>query len=149
MSDFSDISAGVKVVLETANPALRVYTEPPPSILEYPCIIVEPVIESVRYGLDLADNTWAFTMPLTLTLRHGSAQEGWQELKKYLSPTGTESIFAGIATDATLNNTVDFAILGPLGGEGDPVRNVGRDPEDDGGQQVYGATFLLTVCETL
>lgn len=141
MSDLSDIQAGVKTVLEAANGKLRVYTEPPGSPLEYPCVVCEPRIEEPDYSLDLAETTWSFVLPLTLSIRVGSVEEAWRELYKYMSPTGTESVPRGIRTDPTLSNAVDGAII--VG-----VRDVGRNPQEDGGGNVYGATFLVRVVDT-
>jgi hypothetical protein len=132
----------VKVVLEAANGKLTVYTEPPPHPLKYPCVVLEPTLEGVDYDLDMGDNAWSFVMPLTLTVRSGQANEGWRELMKYLSPTGTESIKAGIRTDTTLNAAVDDSII-----EG--VRNIGRDPQSEDAVQLFGATFLLRVYESI
>jgi len=139
VSDLGDIQAGVKTVLEAANGKLRVYTEPPGSPLEYPNVVCEPRIEEVDYDLDLGDNSWSFVLPLTLTVRGGSAEEAWRELFKYLSPTGTESVKRGVRTDTTLNGAVDDSLV-----EG--VRNIGRDPED---ATLYGAQFLLRIWETV
>lgn len=144
MSDLQDITAGIKTVLEAANDALRVYTEPPPSPMQYPALVVEPRIQDVDYDLTLGDNTWSFVVPLTLTVIHGQANEGWNELKKYLSPTGTESIKAGIRTDTTLNGAVDESII-----TGVVAESIGRDPDGEGGKFLFGAQFLLRVWETV
>ena len=129
-------------MLIAANSKLRVYTEPPPTLLEYPCLVVEPIIESLDYDLAFGGNSWSFVVPLTLSIRKGQPTEAWKELMKYVSPTGTESIKAGIRTGTRLNNTVDDSII-----EG--ARNIGRDPSEDQRGQVYGAQFLLRIYETI
>lgn len=144
MSDISEIYSGIRSVLITANSKLTVYTEPPAHPPTYPNVVIEPTIEEPDYDIDLGDNSWSFIIPLTVTVRSGQANEGWQELMKYLSPTGTQSIKAGLRTDETLNGTVDTSILAIPA-----VRNIGRDPESNDSNQLYGATFRLRVWETI
>lgn len=111
MSTLSDITAGIKTALEAANPKLRCYTEPPPSPIDYSkgaALVLEPTF-LVEYDIAMGGDDIRVTIPATLRFYSASEAEGWQELQKYLSPVGTESIRRGINTDPTLGAKADTA----------------------------------------
>ena len=108
MSTLSDIRNGVNTVLEAANPNLHVYPYEPGAPMEYPALVLEPT-EDINYNLAAGGNSFRLDLVATLHLRHAGNDVGWAEMDKYRSPTGAESIKAGVATDPTLNGSVDTA----------------------------------------
>jgi hypothetical protein len=141
LSDLSDIFAGVKSVLEARNSKLRVYTEPPSGALQYPCLVMEQDI-TIDYDVALSGNSWDVRLPATLYVRHGKPEVAWQEIQKYVSPTGTESIKAGVESDNTLNSAVDDSEL-----EGLVV--VQRDIDDENRFWTFSARFVIHALETI
>ena len=108
MSTLSDVRTGVKTVLEAANSGLHVYEYEPDNVPEYPALILEPTPE-IDYDLNIGGNSFLLELTGTLNVRMMSSAEGWAEIDKYTSPTGAESIKAGIETDRSLNGSADDA----------------------------------------
>lgn len=141
MSDLSDIYAGMKHTLETANPALRVYTEPPDGVLEYPCLLLEPSLD-INYDIAMGGNSIEATIRATVYVHSASSKAAFQEVQKYISPTGTESIRAGLLSDPTLNGAVgDSRLL--------PNVQVTRDRDDNGHFWEVSARFQIRVLESI
>jgi len=110
MSDLSAIRDGFATVVGAIS-GLRVYANEPDGAREYPCMVVEP-IEAMTYqeGAGTRIET-DFEMLVTLYVQKQNSSEGWQELDKYRSPTGTESIMQKIRGDRTLNSSCDYSWL--------------------------------------
>ena len=144
MSDLSDIRDGIKTTLEAANPGIRVYKEDPDGPLTYPCVVIgaTPTQEhddGAMAGNSLIGQDW----PLTLHIRTSSRVEASRERDKYMSPTGTESIRAGIQSDRSLDSKVDDSYMPRC----DVVE---RDEEDESaGSQIYMAEFTVWVLKTI
>jgi hypothetical protein len=114
MSDLSDIRDGFATVVGAIS-GLRVYAYEPDGVREYPCIVVEP-IEDMSYQEGAGDRIETdFELASTLYVQSHSSAAGWQELDKYRSPTGSESVIAKIRGDRTLDGSCDFAWLTGVG----------------------------------
>ena len=111
MSNLSDIRDGFKIVLEAHNTKLRVYTYAPDGgINEHPALVMG-FDELDYHEMGMGGNAIQQELHATLYLTGGNSLEMEAELDKYRSPTGAESINAGIATDPTLNGAVDTTAL--------------------------------------
>ena len=111
MSDLSDIRDGLKTVLEAANSKLRVYPRPPDEgVQNKPGLVL-------RHGpidyheMAMGGDSLRFDLKAVLYLYGANSDEMWNEIDKYRSPTGTESIKRGLNTDDTLNGKADVAVL--------------------------------------
>lgn len=144
MSTLSDIRNGIKTVLEAANPDIRVYAYPPdsPEMMEAPVCLVLEATPDIDYDFAIAGNSLDLEFEATLYLLVMDGPEGWEELDKYRSPTGTESIRAGIQTDRTLDSSADDAYVSATN---DTTRN--RDPDVDWWR--FSTRFTIRVLKTV
>ena len=111
MSNLSDIRDGLKTVLEAHNSKLRVYIyEPDGGVLEKPALLLG-FDELDYHEMAIGGNAIQQDLRATLYLIGGNSLQMEAELDKYRSPTGAESIKAGIATDSTLGGAVDTTAL--------------------------------------
>ena len=107
MSDLSEIRDGLKTVLETHNSKLRVYLyEPDGGVTQRPGLVLG-FSELEYHEMAMGGNAIQQDLRATLYLTGGNSVEMEAELDKYRSPTGAESIKAGITTDPTLNSKAD------------------------------------------
>ena len=114
MSDLSDIRDGFATVVGAIS-GLRVYAYEPDGALEYPCIVVEP-IEDMPYQEGAGNRIETdFELVGTLYVHSQNSEEGWKELDKYRSPSGTESVIQKIRGDRTLNASCDYSWLTAVG----------------------------------
>lgn len=143
MSDISDIREGIKTVLTTANPKLRVFPYPPSSLTDFPALVVDQdsPIEYHRTNLGGAGNSVQLEISCTLALSGSIPEEMWAEIDKYRSPSGTESIWAGIETDDTLDSSVDVATLVSSS-------QVQRN-QNERGIWLFSCTFTITAIKSL
>jgi len=141
MSDLSDIRDGLKSILETANPGITVYTYPPDEgVQSKPALVIEH--DPIEYhNLDLSGNSLRFNVHATLYLFGANSREVWNEMDKYRSPTGTESIKRGLRTDDTLGSKVDVTTLISSG-------QVERD-RDGMGPWEYSCQFTFGIIKSI
>lgn len=145
MSDMSDARDGMKTVLEAHDSKLRVYTYPPDEgVNEKPALVLELDItqgDDTEYQMvAMGGDAINYELVGTLYLQGGRSDEQWAELDKYRSPTGGQSINAGIKTDTTLNNKVDSACVVS---SGDIQRN-----RDGSGPWEYSAQFTFDIIQS-
>ena len=141
MSVLSDIREGFKTVVEAIS-GLRVYAYEPDGALEHPCLVLEPT-EDLPYEMGAGDsNHLQFDLMATLYLHSQDSDEGWKEIDKYRSPTGTESIRAKVQGDRTLNASCDYAEASWSG-------EARRDRDSNDRRWEYSCQFRINVIKRI
>ena len=112
MSIFSDMRAGLKVVLDAyyTDAQLVVYEYERDVRKDYPCLVVHQA-EDIDYQRTAGSNDVRFILHVTLYLHSQDSIQVEQAMDDYKSPTGTLSLRAAIESDHFLNATVTYAEL--------------------------------------
>lgn len=104
MPEIGDIKDGLKTRLETIS-GLQVFDYVPEGTLALP----SATIAFVRRERATLGRDYRYRFLIILRLGGANAQEQWDDLDNYLSPTGTKSIQAAIAGGPTLAGVADLA----------------------------------------
>ena len=136
MSIFSDIYAGIKTVLDANLTGVHVYTDWPDNPLEYPAIVAMPFTD--YQVLTVGGNGFQCNIPLEVRVFSSSQGEAMDKLYDFISPTGTDSLRAALANDATLDSKVDDSHIVPVG----PME---RDADNQQAANEWGYTFNLQI----
>lgn len=120
------------------------YAYPPdsPELLEGPACLVLEATPDLDYDQAIQGNSLIFDLEATLYLLIMDGPEGWEYLDKYRSPTGTESIRAGIESDRTLDGQADDAYVSE-------TDDVTRDRDSDDAWWRFSAKFTIRIIKTI
>ncbi len=139
MSNYGDILAGLKTVLQNNITGLKVYDYPVDSIHQYPSAVILP--EPIDTEIALQGNSVTFNLRVVFLICSGEASEGFLQLYDYIDPTvANKSVVKAVRADRTLNGKAD---------DSDVVRieKIGR--REVGGGAQYGFDAIVEVIKSV
>jgi len=144
MSNFSDVFAGIKTVLEanvqSTTPALQVMEHPPEQVNYFPAALITP--DTFDPTLFFGGNSFEGRMRITVLVSSADAAEGWKALFDMIDPTETgKSIIKALKDNATLDGKVDTSLVVS-------VENIGRRAWFGGGFY-FGFDVILEYTKTV
>ena len=139
MSNFSDMAAGLKTVLQNGITGLRAFDYPPDSIDQFPAAVIMP--ESLDPRIALTGNSFTAVYRVIFLFRKGDEGQGFTELYDFIDPTAAnKSLIAAIRADPTLNAKADDAEI-------TRIEKIGR--RELWGGSYYGFDALIEVVKSV
>jgi len=134
MSNFSDIVAGLKTVLETNISGLKAFDYPTDSVNSFPCAVILPT-NVIDYEVVIGANTFESELRVVLLVASGDDADGFRKLWDFIDPTdATNSVRRAVRVDRTLNGKADDADVSR-------AENIGR--RELWGGFYFGADFIV------
>ena len=102
----SQVREGIVSRLESIA-GLRVYSEPPASVNQFPAAIIGPTGIAAAYDRTMKGGGVRYTLEVLVVVASGDAVEAWSGLEAYVQSTGAASVKA--ALDGDLNGAAHWA----------------------------------------
>lgn len=131
--EIKNLRTGIKTRLETIT-GLRVYTQPPESVQQFPAAVV--LLERTTYHQPFQVKDFNATFRIILLVNKADDTQALDELDKYLTVLGPESVPNAIRGDTTLGGNATWAELRAS-------ENVGVRTIEGGTARYIGADFLI------